>query len=398
MFFGGTTFGRWTGGPQDTTSYDYDAPLDEYGFPNEPKYSHTTALHTVIEQYADVIIGNPIPEPILVGSTGEIHVYGNCKQSCLVFFSNWDVSKDLQMTYNGKTFTVPAWSVFVVDGTSNTILFQTNVIDPSIKTTDRNAYKQAVKAEPHDIVFIDETVGIYDESRAVTMQRIPEMLGFTHDRTDYLWHVANVTLTDDQIRNGSIYLTLNNVNEFVYVFFGPSRDLVAMGTNVNSAVYAISVQGLKAGVVYQLNLLVVTMGSANCCGGLEGFTRGIQGNVLIDDVAITHQPWQLLANLEGERSSYVNSTSAPWQQGQHAFTPLTWYKVSIKSPEPVSSELPSWQLDLAGMGKGQIWVNGHAIGRYWLIEATQSKCDEHCDWRGNYGDGKSVLDCLSLIV
>jgi hypothetical protein len=31
MYHGGTTWGRNTGGPQQVTSYDYSAPLDEYG-------------------------------------------------------------------------------------------------------------------------------------------------------------------------------------------------------------------------------------------------------------------------------------------------------------------------------------------------------------------------------
>lgn len=31
MFHGGTNFGRSAGGPFITTSYDYDAPIDEYG-------------------------------------------------------------------------------------------------------------------------------------------------------------------------------------------------------------------------------------------------------------------------------------------------------------------------------------------------------------------------------
>lgn len=31
QFFGGTNFGRTSGGPNYITSYDYDAPLDEYG-------------------------------------------------------------------------------------------------------------------------------------------------------------------------------------------------------------------------------------------------------------------------------------------------------------------------------------------------------------------------------
>lgn len=31
QYHGGTNFGRYAGGPFITTSYDYDAPLDEYG-------------------------------------------------------------------------------------------------------------------------------------------------------------------------------------------------------------------------------------------------------------------------------------------------------------------------------------------------------------------------------
>lgn len=31
QFFGGTNFGRTSGGPNQITSYDYDAPIDEYG-------------------------------------------------------------------------------------------------------------------------------------------------------------------------------------------------------------------------------------------------------------------------------------------------------------------------------------------------------------------------------
>lgn len=31
QYFGGTNFGRTAGGPFYITSYDYDAPIDEYG-------------------------------------------------------------------------------------------------------------------------------------------------------------------------------------------------------------------------------------------------------------------------------------------------------------------------------------------------------------------------------
>ena len=57
MFHGGTNFDRF-GGDYQTTSYDYDAPLSEYGFPAQPKYDHLRKMHAVIMEYSDVLLEN----------------------------------------------------------------------------------------------------------------------------------------------------------------------------------------------------------------------------------------------------------------------------------------------------------------------------------------------------
>ncbi|KAF6139325.1 hypothetical protein GIB67_021535 [Kingdonia uniflora] len=44
MYHGGTNFGRTAGGSYIFTSYDYDAPLDEYGNLNQPKWGHLKQL------------------------------------------------------------------------------------------------------------------------------------------------------------------------------------------------------------------------------------------------------------------------------------------------------------------------------------------------------------------
>ena len=56
-----TSFGRTTGGPFIITSYDYDVALNEYGLPSEPKYSHSSALHHIINTYATTIVGQDKP-------------------------------------------------------------------------------------------------------------------------------------------------------------------------------------------------------------------------------------------------------------------------------------------------------------------------------------------------
>ncbi|KAE8699435.1 putative RNA binding protein [Hibiscus syriacus] len=44
IYHGGTDFGRTAGGPFIATSYDYDAPLDEYGLKRQPKWGDPTAI------------------------------------------------------------------------------------------------------------------------------------------------------------------------------------------------------------------------------------------------------------------------------------------------------------------------------------------------------------------
>ncbi|XP_029131066.1 beta-galactosidase 5 [Cajanus cajan] len=58
MYHGGTNFGRSAGGPFVTTSYDYDAPIDEYGLIREPKYGHLKDLHKAIKQCERALVSS----------------------------------------------------------------------------------------------------------------------------------------------------------------------------------------------------------------------------------------------------------------------------------------------------------------------------------------------------
>lgn len=70
--------------------------------------------------------------------------------------------------------------------------------------------------------------------------------------------------------------------------------------------------------------------------------------------------------------------------------PMTWYKTTFKTPEGTDSVV----LDLQGLGKGQAWVNGQSIGRYWpTMVANKNGCSDTCDYRGNYEPEKCVSGC-----
>nr|GMD75977.1 Beta-galactosidase 9 [Ipomoea batatas] len=47
------------------------------------------------------------------------------------------------------------------------------------------------------------------------------------------------------------------------------------------------------------------------------------------------------------------------------------------------------------MGKGQVWVNGQHIGRYWSLKAPEDGC-KTCDYRGAFDADKCVTNCGQL--
>ena len=57
MWHGGTNFGR-TGADFQTTSYDYDAPITEYGFPAVPKFNHIKRLHDVLIANSEILLAH----------------------------------------------------------------------------------------------------------------------------------------------------------------------------------------------------------------------------------------------------------------------------------------------------------------------------------------------------
>lgn len=48
-------------------------------------------------------------------------------------------------------------------------------------------------------------------------------------------------------------------------------------------------------------------------------------------------------------------------------------------------------LDMSSMGKGQVWINGQSIGRYWMVYA-KGNCNS-CNYAGTYRQAKCQVGC-----
>ncbi|KAF8670752.1 hypothetical protein HU200_050417 [Digitaria exilis] len=112
MYHGGTNFGRTSGGPYITTSYDYDAPLDEYGNIRQPKYGHLKDLHNVTK-----------------------YTYGG---SSVCFINNQFDDRDVNVTL-GVTHLVPAWSVSILPD-CKTVAYNTAKLETPVKLQSGKNY------------------------------------------------------------------------------------------------------------------------------------------------------------------------------------------------------------------------------------------------------------------
>jgi hypothetical protein len=109
--------------------------------------------------------------------------------------------------------------------------------------------------------------------------------------------------------------------------------------------------------------------------------KGLFGDVLLDHSRRLH-PWRFLPGLTAERGADGRADvtfrvrgplhTAGWEWRPAAEAPagkrLRWYRATFRlSPEELAFPGRELNLDLTGMNKGVLWVNGTNLGRYWTF-------------------------------
>ena len=74
--------------------------------------------------------------------------------------------------------------------------------------------------------------------------------------------------------------------------------------------------------------------------------------------------------------------------------PLVWWRMNFELPKPATNVWLPWQLHLEATGNGFLFLNGHAIGRYWQAGPQQEFFLPEC-WL-DFGSGKTNNLTLSL--
>lgn len=306
MTHGGTSFGHWAGANSpgfapDVTSYDYDAPINEYGQAT-PKFYE---LQKVMQKYADK-----------------------------------------------KLPAVPAAPMPLIS---------------------------VPKFRLERVMTLNDLVTAERQSRDV----------LTMEDMDTGWGMVKYTTTLPDIPAKSL-LTLNDCHDFAQVFVNGSY--IGKIDRVKNE-KTLVMPAVKKGDA--LVILVEAMGRINFGRAIKdckGITRDVTLQADIDGNEVT---WNLKDWLVQTISDDYSAIKKAMAQVHHdvkrreTITSKGGYfrgKFTLKKPGDTF-------INTEAFGKGQVWVNGHAIGRYWSIGPQQTLYVPGC-WLKKGDNEVIVLDIV----
>ncbi|KAJ4951079.1 hypothetical protein NE237_027911 [Protea cynaroides] len=359
MYHGGTNFGR-TGSAYATTSYYDQAPIDEYGLIRQPKWGHLKDLHAAIKLCSTPLLSGTYTN-FPLGESQEAHVFQGKPGECAAFLVNHISTTSATVTLQNRSYNLPGGSISILPDCQNEV-FNTALVSSQFSTRSTVPVKIFNSAEQwkefHDVIPNFEETSLKEN-------KLLEHMTTTKDKSDYLWYTSSFQHDSSSDKLLQVYSLGHVVHAFVNnVYVGSAHgNHDNVGSNLETSI------SLTNGT-NKISLLSVMVGLPDSGAYLERRVAGlrrvrIQGK---DDKAdtqdFTNKSWGYEVGLLGEHLQIYNdegSDKAQWSNMGNPTQPLMWYKTTFDAP----SGIEPLALNLGTMSKGEAWVNGQSIGRYW---------------------------------
>ncbi|KAF6174298.1 hypothetical protein GIB67_040791 [Kingdonia uniflora] len=400
MYHGGTNFGR-TSGIYITTSYDYDAPLDEYGNLRQPKWGHLKGLHTAIKMMEKVLTeGNISTTNVGVGVNATIYS-ANGTSGC--FLSNKNATSSATVTFQGNQYSLPAWSVSILPDCKKEVY---NTAKVNAQTSLTVMKPNGAESEPAQLNWVWKAEPMKDTTvkgkGTFSAMQLLEQKAASGDTSDYLWYMTRVNIPkNDPFWTKNMTLRVNTTGPILHAYVNGKHIGSHVGIHWKFMVVLEQTAKMKPGLS-TIALLSATVGLPNYGEFFDKNVFGIvggpvelvgNGNITKD---LSNNKWFYKVGLNGEDRQFYRPGNSPhlralkWNSDSFVMNRMmTWYKTTFKTPlgnDPVV-------VDLIGMGKGHAWVNGNSLGRYWSSAVADDGCGGQCDYRGHFDSGKCLSKC-----
>ncbi|CAN6355088.1 unnamed protein product [Urochloa humidicola] len=363
MYHGGTNFGRFASSYVTTNYYD-GAPLDEYGLIWQPTWGHLRELHAAVKQSSEPLLFGTYSN-FSLGQEQEAHIF-ETESHCVAFLVNFDQQQTSEVVFRNISLQLAPKSISILSDCKR-VVFETAKVNAQHGSrtaeevqsfSDINTWKAFKESIPQDV------------SKAMyTGNELFEHLSTTKDETDYLWYIVGYEYTpseDGQLvlinvesRAHILHAFVNNayVGRIHGSHDGPANIILSTNISLNEGPNTIS-------------LLSAMVGSPDSGAHMERRVFGIQ-KVSIQqgqgpEHLLNNELWGYQVGLFGERNrinTQDGSEIVEWTSINNlAYSPLTWYKTTFTTPAGNDAVT----LNLTSMGKGEVWINGESIGRYWV--------------------------------
>ncbi|KAK7272131.1 hypothetical protein RJT34_28551 [Clitoria ternatea] len=394
MYHGGTNFDRTSGGPFIATSYDYDAPIDEYGIIRQPKWGHLKDVHKAIKLCEEALIATD-PTITSPGPNIEVAVY-KTGSVCAAFLANVGTTSDVTVNFSGNSYHLPAWSVSILPDCKNVVLNTAKINSASaISSFVIESSKEdigSLEASTSGWNWISEPVGI-SKANSFSQIGLVEQINTTADKSDYLWYSLSIDHEDDA--GSQTVLQIESLGHALHAFIN-GKLVGSQAGNSGKAKFSIDIPITLVAGKNTIDLLSLTVGLQNYGAFFDTWGAGITGPVILKDskngntLDLTSQKWTYQVGLKGEELGLSSGSSEQWNSQIPRNQPLTWYKTNFNAPSGSSPVA----IDFTGMGKGEAWVNGQSIGRYWpTYVSSNAGCTVSCNYRGHYEASKCRKNC-----
>jgi beta-galactosidase len=388
---GGTNFGR-TSMYLQTPTYDFFAPLDEYGTITESG-AYLGRFHGILQEHRTTLLEGDRTETT---ENGERTVVWHHGSSELRLVQEIPAEPEHRGPFGQST---PHAKLLDTDGKT---IFDLNETPGSVAHSFSAAEWKPVHGEQSAPLVWQTWQEPLPEQRTdkgvVSLQPVEQLL-LTKDATDYCWYSTTLHIS----AAGPRELVIPYGGDFFYVYLdgklvatskiplkedrGPitpddptSPRIVANTSEVgheNGFRHSFSLPELAPGA-HRLDLLACALGMVKgdwqIASPMNFERKGIWEGVLWNDAPLSN--WTMRAGLVGEqRMSSTKTKLITWTaegaQAAEDSRPLRWHRAEVQIPENLLGNSAVFRLDANGLGKGMMWVNGHAVGRHWLILASR---------------------------
>ncbi|CAK7344773.1 unnamed protein product [Dovyalis caffra] len=382
MYHGGTNFGR-TAAAFVTTSYYDQAPLDEYGLTSQPKWGHLKELHAALKLCLTPLLSG-VQAHLYLGPQQQAYIFSAPTGECAAFLINNDTTNAASVPFRNSSYDLPPRSISILPDCKN-VAFNTakarliclpcyEIQEPFVSTQYSTRTMGRGKVLDAADMWQEFTEAIPNfKSTSTKSETLLEQMNTTKDSSDYLWYTFSLVFdfscnkhTLHETSDPQAILDVSSFGHVLHAFVNGQAVGSAQGSHENPRFKFERTVSLSIGI-NNVSLLSVMVGMPDSGAYLETRGSGLR-SVMIrdkqDNKDFTNYPWGYQLGLQGEKLQIYTeqgSSQVQWKKFSNAGNPLTWYKTLVDAPP---GDVPV-ALNLASMGKGEAWVNGQSIGRYW---------------------------------